>query len=168
MDSNTSPLTLSIPQEAKEFATLFKLSKLTERQADRMSELLQRATLDKGLNFWIAYMTSKAGEELGLTSPDRLQDYEDQKSRLREYLSHDIDDPEKDYWSQKVKKEFDSLGIVHDCPITKDSAISDVTQAAEDLQLCLEIITQAAKRKRTKSPKSISCTQNPGSTIVRL
>lgn len=94
MDKFNSPamLALSTPDRftlAQEYYLLRVLPTLDDQQADRLGELLDQALDDRWLDFWITEIEHSLAHRLALLTADRRQNYEDQRSLLREHLGSD-------------------------------------------------------------------------------
>ncbi|MEM9807386.1 MAG: hypothetical protein AAF959_19150 [Cyanobacteria bacterium P01_D01_bin.56] len=70
---------------AVEYGQLSALSELTDKQGDRLQEILDLACEDGALSFWISELDHILGHELGLLNPDCRRDYDNKKALLREY-----------------------------------------------------------------------------------
>ncbi len=71
---------------AQEYYRLRVLPSLPEQQADRVGKILEQAMYDRGLDFWLTEIEHSLGHRLDLLTTERRQDYEDQRSLLREHL----------------------------------------------------------------------------------
>jgi hypothetical protein len=75
---------------ALEYANLAALAKLSEPQADRLEEILEKADDNKVLNFWITEVDHFLAHYLGLLDEDDRESYRDQQALLREYAGAEI------------------------------------------------------------------------------
>lgn len=86
-DSEVALLTFERAREVgSEYGELMIAKALSTEEEERLNEILELATLDESLDFWISLETLNRGAELGLTTEDALCLYENQKAWLREYL----------------------------------------------------------------------------------
>ncbi|HEY9623649.1 MAG TPA: peptidoglycan-binding domain-containing protein [Crinalium sp.] len=69
-----------------EYQNLALKSELTEDDADRMAAIYTEAEHSPLLNFLINELDYRLGQHLGLLSPDKIKQYEDQQAWLREHL----------------------------------------------------------------------------------
>ncbi|NET15061.1 MAG: tetratricopeptide repeat protein [Okeania sp. SIO1H6] len=79
-------LTLRQKTLIQEYSKLANLPELSEFQADRMGEILEMAESDDLLSSWIEKIDEEISEELGLFSEEKLDYYENQKARIKEFL----------------------------------------------------------------------------------
>jgi len=75
--------TLEIIHEYYKIASLYDLK---ENESKRMDEILEQATRDNLLDFWISEIDHLLGHRLGLLDDMKRKSYADQKAMLREYL----------------------------------------------------------------------------------
>lgn len=68
-----------------EYGRLSTLSELSEREADRLAEILEQANHDRFLDFWIVEIDHIVGHYLGELEETERQSYKNQKALLREH-----------------------------------------------------------------------------------
>ncbi len=73
-----------------EYGELMILSTLSQKQEDRMDEILLLATHDSNVDFWVSQAACDRGADIGLLSPEMLEHYENQRAALRERIELDI------------------------------------------------------------------------------
>jgi hypothetical protein len=74
-----------------EYARLAPQSSLTDAEADRLGEILEKANEYPALNFWIAELDHLISHRLNLLSEDDRESYKDQQAMMREYaIQNDI------------------------------------------------------------------------------
>ncbi|NET27616.1 hypothetical protein [Okeania sp. SIO1I7] len=86
---------------------LASLAELNLEQEEKLCEILEQASQDEIVAFWISQVDYILGESLGLLKPEDLNYYEDQKAGIREHLWSnlkciDIDDSQ---YLQTIKSE---------------------------------------------------------------
>ncbi|MDY7006773.1 MAG: hypothetical protein SWX82_23325, partial [Cyanobacteriota bacterium] len=70
----------------QEYSKLANLPELSEFNAERMGEILEIAESDDLLSSWIEKIDEEISEKLGLFSEEKLDYYENQKARIKEFL----------------------------------------------------------------------------------
>ncbi|MGD1716613.1 hypothetical protein [Dapis sp. BLCC M172] len=83
-------LTSSLKQLINEYAMLSSLPELNLEQEEKLGEILEQASENEIMAFWISEVDYILGESLGLLKPEDLNYYEDQKAILREHFWSDI------------------------------------------------------------------------------
>jgi hypothetical protein len=83
MTDQISRTTLEIIYEYYELALL---SELNEAESIIINEILDLATKDNLINFWLSEIDHLLGHRLGLLDDPNRKSYADQKAMLREYL----------------------------------------------------------------------------------
>lgn len=79
-----------IMERAWEYANLAAIPHPSEKQAERINEILEEALDSEALNFLIVEFDCVLSQQLGLLDDACLKDYEDQQALLREYLEAKI------------------------------------------------------------------------------
>jgi hypothetical protein len=69
-----------------EYYNLALLSEVSEAESIRINEILDLATKDNLINFWLSEIDHLLGHRLGLLDDPNRKSYADQKAMLREYL----------------------------------------------------------------------------------
>ena len=69
----------------REYYRLRSLPNLSEQQADRIGEILELATTNRDVDFWITEVDHALGHHLGLLDESCRQSYQNQQALLREY-----------------------------------------------------------------------------------
>ncbi|GGA54075.1 hypothetical protein [Okeania sp. KiyG1] len=77
-------LTLSLKKLINEYVRLASLPELNLEQEEKLGEILEQASQNEILSFWISEVDYILGESLGLLKPEDLNYYEDQKALLKE------------------------------------------------------------------------------------
>jgi hypothetical protein len=121
--STSTPQTIQIVLEYGELAIRQDLS---EREADRIEEILALANEKPALSFWIDEVDHCLGHRLGLLGEEDLIYYKNQQVVLREYLEALIDT----YSNQKIS--VDHLGIMPKSQLP-DQPSSGVEQTAHQI-----------------------------------
>lgn len=85
MNNFSSQSTSKIMQLASEYARLASQASLTDAEADRLGEILEKANEHPALNFWIAELDHLLSHRLNLLSEDDRESYKDQQAMMREY-----------------------------------------------------------------------------------
>jgi hypothetical protein len=80
-----SQSTSKIMQLASEYARLASQASLTDAEADRLGEILDKANEHPALNLWIAELDHLISHRLNLLSEDDRESYKDQQAMMREY-----------------------------------------------------------------------------------
>jgi len=75
----------SLKKVINEYAILASLPELNLEQEEKFSEILEQASQNEILSFWISEVDYILGESLGLLNPEDLNYYEDKKAILREH-----------------------------------------------------------------------------------
>jgi len=83
-------LTPSLKKLINEYVRLASLPELNLEQEEKFSEILEQASHNKILAFWISEVDYILGESLGFLKPEDLSYYEDQKALLREHFLNKI------------------------------------------------------------------------------
>ena len=65
---------------------LTNLSELSQHEAEQMEKILERAESDDLLNYWIEKIDRLTYEKLGLFTEEKLDYYEKQKARGKEFF----------------------------------------------------------------------------------
>ncbi|NEO57626.1 MAG: hypothetical protein F6K54_33895 [Okeania sp. SIO3B5] len=65
---------------------LTNLSELSKHEAEQMEKILERAESDDLLNYWIEKIDRLVYEDLGLLTEEKLDYYEKQKTRGKEFF----------------------------------------------------------------------------------
>jgi hypothetical protein len=69
----------------REYYQLRSLPNLSEQQEDRVGEILELATTNRVVDFWITEVDHALGHRLGLLDESCRQSYQNQQALLREY-----------------------------------------------------------------------------------
>ena len=80
----------SLKKLINEYVRLASLPELNLEQEEKLSEILEQASQNKILNFWISEVDYILGESLGLLKPEDLNYSEDKKALLRGIFFSDI------------------------------------------------------------------------------
>ncbi|NEP80377.1 MAG: hypothetical protein F6K39_20730 [Okeania sp. SIO3B3] len=88
--ANSMTLTLSLKKLINEYIKLASLPELNLEQEEKLGEILEQASQNEILSFWISEVDYILGESLGLLKPEDLNYYEDQKALLREHFFSDL------------------------------------------------------------------------------
>lgn len=78
-------LTPSLKKLINEYAMLSSLPELNLEQEKQLGEVLDQASQNEILAFWISELDYILGEGLGLLKPEDFNYYEDQKALFREH-----------------------------------------------------------------------------------
>lgn len=78
-------LTPSLKKLINEYAMSAYLHELNPEQEEKLSEILEQASQNEILAFWISEVDYILGESLGLLKPEDLNYYEDQKPLFMEH-----------------------------------------------------------------------------------
>ena len=70
----------------QQYYELTNLSELSEHEAEQMEKILQRAESDDLLNYWIEKIDGLVYGKLGLFSGEKLEYYEKQRIRGKEFF----------------------------------------------------------------------------------
>ena len=73
----------------REYYQLRVLPNLSEQQADRIGEIMELATTDQVIDFWLTEVDHALGHALNLLDESCRYSYQDQQALLREYLGID-------------------------------------------------------------------------------
>ena len=76
----------SISEIVDEYAYLFSLPELSVIQQKKMADILEFATQNDELDFWISKRTCEEGGKLGLQDEDSQQSYNDQRALMSERI----------------------------------------------------------------------------------
>jgi hypothetical protein len=85
-NSLINPISQSTLEIIFEYYKIASLDDLKENESKRINEILEQATRDNLLDFWISEIDHLLGHRLGLLDDMRRKSYADQKAMLREYL----------------------------------------------------------------------------------
>jgi hypothetical protein len=81
-----NPIPQSTLEIIREYYKIASLYDLKENESKRINEILEQATRDNLLDFWISEIDHLLGHRLGLLDDMKRKSYADQKAMLREYL----------------------------------------------------------------------------------
>ena len=70
----------------QKYYELTNLSELTKFETEQMEKILERAESDNLLNYWIEKIDGLIDENLGLFTQEKLDYYEKQKTRGKEFF----------------------------------------------------------------------------------
>ncbi|MDY7007696.1 MAG: hypothetical protein SWX82_28105 [Cyanobacteriota bacterium] len=79
-------LTASLKKLINKYAMLASLPELNLEQEEKLGEILEQASEDEIVAFWISEVDYILGKSSGLLKPEDLNYYEDQKAGIREHL----------------------------------------------------------------------------------
>lgn len=80
--SQSTPMIIDL---VLEYAKLATQASLTDTEADRLDEILEMATENPTLNFWMTELEHLISHRLGLLNEDDRESYKDQQAMMREY-----------------------------------------------------------------------------------
>ena len=90
MDDLLSKSTPEIMQIAQEYGRLAAIRNPSEAEADRLGEILEMASQDCLLSFWIEEADHLLGHDLGLLDEHDRESYQDQQALLREHQGNSL------------------------------------------------------------------------------
>lgn len=85
MDDLLSKSTPEIMQIAQEYGRLAAIRNPSDAEANRLGEILEMASQDSVLSFWIEEADHLLGHDLGLLDEDDRESYQNQQALLREH-----------------------------------------------------------------------------------
>lgn len=80
-----------------EYVRLFSLRELSVTDQKRMAEILELATQNEELDFWISQKACEEGDKFGLKDKESRQSYDDQRALMAELI--DTQNPKESMFS---------------------------------------------------------------------
>lgn len=106
-----NPQNISGPQAKKigiEYGDLMIAKDISEKQENRIIQILELALVNEEVDFWVSHLTSIRGMEAGLLTKTAQKEYDDQKALLREHLGNQNLPPIRGLAAQNITTRLQS------------------------------------------------------------